>query len=171
MVHADQYHPLPEQGRFVPSQAGPVTAREILSRLLGRQRRQPCRQIPALALQPGQPSAPQPLSSVRITIRNVPSASANSIAVSPKLPTPQTFALSLPPSRTPSCITRWPNREFSEKPQSYPPLDQPLLKRPRPAPSTPGSLGYTHCTIPPTSSARLFYRLRSSFVRLNRPEG
>jgi hypothetical protein len=64
VVHENEYHPLPQQGRLVPSEAGQVTAFKLLPRLLGRQRRESRRQIPALALQPSQQGPPQPLSSV-----------------------------------------------------------------------------------------------------------
>jgi hypothetical protein len=64
MVHADQYHPLPEQGGPVPPEAGPVTTQQLLPRLFRRQQHQPRLEISTLAVQPGQPRASQSLSPV-----------------------------------------------------------------------------------------------------------
>jgi len=50
VVHADKYHPVSEQGRFIQGQASAVTTRKLLSRLFRRQRRKPRRQISALEI-------------------------------------------------------------------------------------------------------------------------
>lgn len=36
LVHTDEHHPVPEQGRSFPAETPSVTARQLLSRLLGR---------------------------------------------------------------------------------------------------------------------------------------
>lgn len=61
MVHENKYHPLPQQGRFVQAEAGQVTTLKLLPRLLGRQRRESCRKVSALAIQPGQQGPSQPI--------------------------------------------------------------------------------------------------------------
>lgn len=64
MVYADQYHPVPEQGRHLQAEAFPVAAGQLLPRLLRRQRCQQGRQIPTLEVQPSQPRPSESLPSV-----------------------------------------------------------------------------------------------------------
>lgn len=56
VVYADEHNPLPEQGRSIQSKAGTVTTQQLLSRLFGRQRYQQSIKVPALEIQPSQPS-------------------------------------------------------------------------------------------------------------------
>lgn len=65
MVHENQHHPLPQQGRSLQSQARSVALRELLSRLLRRQRCQSSGQILTVEIQSGQPRTFKPLPSVR----------------------------------------------------------------------------------------------------------
>jgi hypothetical protein len=52
LVCADQYNPLPEQGRFVQGEAGPEPTFQLLSRLFRRKRCQPGGQISLVEIQP-----------------------------------------------------------------------------------------------------------------------
>ena len=71
MVYADQYHPIPEQGRSVPPETPSVAVERLLSRLSGRQRRQSRRQISFVEVQPGQPGSFESLSPVSSSPRPV----------------------------------------------------------------------------------------------------
>lgn len=64
VVHAHQYHFVPQQGRYLQAKAEPVTTGQLLSRLLRWKRCQQGSQIPTLAVQPGQPSTLKLVSSV-----------------------------------------------------------------------------------------------------------
>lgn len=67
MVHENQYHPLPEQGRSLQIKARPVSTGELFPRLLGRQRRQSSSKIPIVAIQSSQSRTPQSLPPVSPT--------------------------------------------------------------------------------------------------------
>ena len=67
MVHANIYRPVPQQSRSLPTEIEKVALGRVLPRLLGRRRREPCGEIPPLALQPGEPRTSQPLSTVSLT--------------------------------------------------------------------------------------------------------
>jgi hypothetical protein len=64
MVHANINRPLPQQSRSLPTETEKVAFGRVLPGLLGRRRREPRGEIPSLALQPGEPRASQPLSTV-----------------------------------------------------------------------------------------------------------
>lgn len=64
MVHADKYHPLPEQSRSVPLEIASIPLEHLLPRLLGRQRCEPRCQVPPLAVQPSEPRTSEPIPSV-----------------------------------------------------------------------------------------------------------
>ena len=67
MVHANIHRPVPQQSRSLPTEIEKVALGRVLPRLLGRRRREPCGEIPPLALQPGEPRTSQPLSTVSLT--------------------------------------------------------------------------------------------------------
>lgn len=64
MVHANQYHPLPEQSRLVQAKACSITIKQLLSRLFRWQRCQSGSEILALEIQPSKSCASQSISSV-----------------------------------------------------------------------------------------------------------
>jgi guanine nucleotide-binding protein G(i) subunit alpha len=64
MVHANEHHSLPQQGRSIQGEARSITTGQLLSRLLRWQRCQPCGQISPLAVQPGQSCTTEFVSSV-----------------------------------------------------------------------------------------------------------
>lgn len=66
MVHADEYHSLLEQGRSLPTEAPPLPIKQLLPRLLGRQRCEPSSEVSSLAIQPSESRTPESLSTVRI---------------------------------------------------------------------------------------------------------
>lgn len=70
MVHADKYHPIHEQSRFVPLEASPIPVEQLLSRLFGRQRCAACRKVPPVAIQPGESSTPEPIPTVSSRVPN-----------------------------------------------------------------------------------------------------
>jgi hypothetical protein len=65
VVHEDEHNLVSQQGRLIQGETFEITARELFSRLLGRRRRQPRRQIPAVEIQPSKPRTPEPIPSVR----------------------------------------------------------------------------------------------------------
>jgi guanine nucleotide-binding protein G(i) subunit alpha len=71
VVHEDQHHPLPEQSRSLQGETRAITARKLLPRLLGRQRRQPRCKVPAMEIQPSESGASESVSSVRLAISAV----------------------------------------------------------------------------------------------------
>jgi hypothetical protein len=66
MVHANEYHSIPQQGGSVQVEAGKITFEQLLSGLLWWKRCQPSSQISAMEIQPGQSSTLESLSSVSI---------------------------------------------------------------------------------------------------------
>lgn len=64
VVHANEHNIVPEQGRHLQTEAGQISTGQLFPRLLWRQRCQQGCQVPALEVQPGQPSTFEPLSSV-----------------------------------------------------------------------------------------------------------
>jgi hypothetical protein len=61
MVHANQYHPLPEQSGLVQNEAWEITVKQLLPGLLWRQRYQQSFEVSAMAVQSSQPSTSQPV--------------------------------------------------------------------------------------------------------------
>lgn len=64
MVHADQHYSFPQQGRFVPTETSTLSVEQLLPGLLGWQRCQSCSKVSPMAIQPGQPSTPEPIPTV-----------------------------------------------------------------------------------------------------------
>lgn len=65
MVHADKYHFIPQQGRYLQAQAVEITHGQHFPRLLWRPRDTQGCQIPIVEVQPSQPGTLEPLPSVR----------------------------------------------------------------------------------------------------------
>lgn len=68
VVHEDQHHPLPEQGRSVQGQTSKITTRKLLSGLFWWQRRQSGGQVSTLEIQPSESGAPELIPSVRFSV-------------------------------------------------------------------------------------------------------
>jgi len=64
MVYADEYHPLLEQGRSLPTKAPALPIEQLLPRLLGRQRCEPSSQVSSLAVQSGESRTSESLPTV-----------------------------------------------------------------------------------------------------------
>jgi len=56
MVHADEYHPVPEQSRSLQTKAGAVTLEQLFPGLLRRKRYQQSIKVSALEVQSSQSS-------------------------------------------------------------------------------------------------------------------
>lgn len=97
MVHENKYHPFPQQSRSLQTKVGQITSLQLLPGLLGWQRREPSRQIFALAFQPGQPGTSQSIPSVSWMLVSSQANRTDPLTASHKRPIRQISVWSLPP--------------------------------------------------------------------------
>lgn len=152
MVHENQYHPLPEQGRSLQIEARPLSTGQLFPRLLRRQRRQPSSKIPIMAIQSSQSRTPQsipPVSPPKIPIHAAFLYLLMLSQASHKLLTHRISGSSLPQSRTQSFTTRWQIRASYESEatrMSYQLVPGQFSSTPQ---GTSGSGSRKQCTYPP----------------------